>query len=201
MPLLTADAFKLATSHGHVLFSELNDVSYPATESNIKQVLNNVAYHWIQATYDDTVLHNPEVTFVCVSKDNKFAVFHSHTKATPPEGLPSDARIVGLWSDKINGNLAGKIESPPVPFERFFVSVAPMDRACASGFDVIETITPDSIHKLNGTSTNTNAKLGFPGAMDDGLPAFVALPFLLPVPTGMALPISKSIAHGIPAPP
>jgi hypothetical protein len=30
---------------------------------------------------------------------------------------------------------------------------------------------------------------------------FVNLPVLLPVPTGMALPISKSIAHGIPAPP
>jgi hypothetical protein len=50
MPLLTADAFKLATSRGHVLFLELDDVSYPATENNIKQVLNNVAFNWIQSS-------------------------------------------------------------------------------------------------------------------------------------------------------
>jgi hypothetical protein len=63
------------------------------------------------------------------------------------------------------------------------------------------TASPDTIHKPDGTSTNTNAELGFPGAVDDGLPAFVNLPVLLPVPTGTALPLSKSIAQGIPAPP
>jgi hypothetical protein len=87
----------------------LDNVSYPATKNNIKQVLNNVAFNWIQAIYDDTVFHNPEVTFVYVSTDNKFGVLHSHTKVIPPEGMACHAEIVGLLSDKINGNIAGKI--------------------------------------------------------------------------------------------
>jgi hypothetical protein len=57
------------------------------------------------------------------------------------------------------------------------------------------------IHKPDGTSTNTNAEMGFPRAMDEGLPAFVTLPVLFPVPPGKALPTSKSIADGIPPPP
>jgi hypothetical protein len=179
----------------------LDDVSYPATENNIKKVLDKVTFDWIQVIYDDTVLHNPEVTFVYVSKDNKFGVLHSHTKVIPPEGQACDAEIVGLLSDNINGNVAWKIESPPNPFNHFFVSVTPMDRIRKNGLEVIDAITPDTIHKPDGTSTNTNAELGFPGAVDDGLPAFANLPVLLPVPTGTALPLSKSIAQGIPAPP
>jgi hypothetical protein len=77
--------------------------------------------------------------------------------------------------------------------------VAPIDRIKYSGFEVIEAITPDTIHKHDGTSTNTNAELGFPGAVDEGLPAFVTLPVLFPVPAGTTLPMSKSIAQGIPA--
>jgi hypothetical protein len=151
----------------------LDNVSYPATKNNIKQVLNNVAFNWIQAIYDDTVFHNPEVTFVYVSTENKFGVFHSHTKVIPPGGQACDAVTVGLLSDKINGNVAGKIEVPMAsnPFNRFFFSIAPIDRIKSSGFDVIEAVTPDVIHKPDGTSTNTNAELGFPGAMDEGLPA------------------------------
>jgi hypothetical protein len=124
------------------------------------------------------------VTFVYVSRENKFGVFHSHTKVIPPGGQACDAVTVGLLSDKINGNVAGKIEVPMAsnPFNRFFVSIAPIDRIKSSGFDVIEAVTPDVIHKPDGTSTNTNAELGFPGAMDEGLPAFVTLPVLFPVP-------------------
>jgi hypothetical protein len=143
------------------------------------------------------------VTFVYVSTDNKFGVFHSHTKVIPPGGQACDAETVGLLSDKINGNVAGKIEVPMAsnPFNCFFVSIAPIDHIKSSGFDVIEAITPDMIHMPDGTSTNTNAKLGFRGAMDEGLPAFVTLPVLFPVPPGKALPTSKSIADGIPPPP
>jgi hypothetical protein len=99
------------------------------------------------------------------------------------------------------GSMAMKIESPPNPFNRFFVSDAPMDRIRENGFGVIDAITLDTIHKPDGTSTSTNAELGFHGAVDDGFPAFVFLPVLLPVSTGTALPLSKSIAQGIPAPP
>jgi hypothetical protein len=72
--------------------------------------------------------------------------------------MACDSEIVGLLSDKINGNVAGKIDNPHNPFDRFFVSMAPIDRIKSNGFEVFEAITPDTIHKPDGTSTNTNAE-------------------------------------------
>jgi hypothetical protein len=193
MPLLTADAFKLATSRGHTLFSELDDVSYPETESNIKKVLNNVAYDWIQSIYNYSVLHNLEVMFIYVSKDNTFGVLHSHTKVIPPEGQACDAEIVGLLSHKINGNVAGKIDIPPNSFKCFFVSIAPLTAFARAA---LKSLTQSQL--IQSTSSMEHLPTPMPSRVSL---VFVNLPVLLPVPTGMALPISKSIAHGIPAPP
>jgi hypothetical protein len=134
------------------------------------------------------------VTFVYVSKDNKFGLLHSHTKVIPPEGQACDAEIVGLLSDKINGNVDGKIDSPPNPFNCLFVFVAPILAPV-----VLKSLMPS--HPTQSTSPMEHPPTPTPSWASLVPPAFVNLPVLLPVPTGTALPISKSIAHGIPAPP
>ncbi|KAG7347849.1 hypothetical protein IV203_016554 [Nitzschia inconspicua] len=115
-----------------------------------------------------------------------------------PEGGNADnLQLVGLLSDRINGNIAARHDREN-PLDGFVVSIASIARIRENSFVALENVTPDAVHK---TSTNSNDELGFPGAMDDDLPAFVLLPEMMPVPLGYSLPISAKISNGVPPPP
>ncbi|KAG7362098.1 hypothetical protein IV203_025764 [Nitzschia inconspicua] len=108
-----------------------------------------------------------------------------------PEGGNADnLQLVGLLSDRINGNIAARHDGEN-PLDGFVVSIASIARILENSFVALENVTPDAVHKPNGTSTNSNAELGFPGAMDDDLPAFVLLPKMMPVPLGYSIFLLK----------
>ncbi|KAG7344878.1 hypothetical protein IV203_032409 [Nitzschia inconspicua] len=194
MPLLTADALKLATSRGHLLHSDLDDVKFPSTEDNIKKLLKSLASKGSRSIWNDIVFNNPEVSFVYLTEEHKIGVFHSHTMVIPKGGNADNLQLVGLLSDRINSNIAARHDGEN-PLDGFVVSIA---RIRENSFVALENVTPDAVHKPNGTSTNSNAELGFPEAMDDDLPAFVLLPKMMLVPLGYSLPISAKISDGVP---
>ncbi|KAG7354493.1 hypothetical protein IV203_003849 [Nitzschia inconspicua] len=197
MPLLTADALKLATSRGHLLHSDLDDVKFPSTEDNIKKLLKSLASKNSRSIWNDIVFNNPEVSFVYLTEEHNIGVFHSHTMVIPEGGNADNLQLVGLLSDRINSNIAARHDGEN-PLDGFVVSIASIARICENSFAALENVTLDAVHKPNGTSTNSNAELGFPGAMDDDLPAFVLLPEMMPVPLGYSLPISAKISNGVP---
>ncbi|KAL3908589.1 MAG: hypothetical protein SGARI_002989, partial [Bacillariaceae sp.] len=198
MPNYLSQALTIAISRGKDTFSKFENRD--ESQKKLIQVhLNCVGFN---DQFNETckqVVFAEKYRWVYVTPSNTVGVIHSVSQILTDPMDHTSSKTVGIASDKIASTSVGTLASNE-SFNKFVVSIVNKKEAQNLKFVVLAGLDPDALPKPDD-STYGFEELGFENFEDDDSPKLVALPKLMPIPSGYWIPVGAKINQDLQSPP